>query len=226
MSSHSFSSILYGVAEDQKVATIAFKRPRHFNAIDPKLPGEIRAAVRLGNGDAKVHCIIIKGNGPGFCGGCDLNLTAEQGDVSKGFDPFIDYQMMKEYTESYAELLRSHKPTIAQVHGAAVAGGSGIALSCDLVIMAEDARIGYTPTRVWGCPRTAMWTYRLGPEKSKRMLFTGDLVNGKEAESMDMVLKGGSLQSTRAYRPVSGRSDQDGPCEPAVDLEASGQQYH
>ncbi|OCT53235.1 3-hydroxybutyryl-CoA dehydratase-like protein, mitochondrial [Cladophialophora carrionii] len=198
MSSQSFSSILYGVSADHKVATITLNRPQHFNAIDSKLPSEIRAAVRLANADAKVHCIVIKGNGPGFCGGYDLNLTAEQAvrgttegsqDVSKGYDPLVDYQMMKEYTECYAELFRSHKPTIAQVHGAAVAGGSDIALSCDLVVMAEDARIGYTPTRVWGCPTTAMWTYRLGPEKAKRMLFTGDLVSGKEAESMGLVLK-------------------------------------
>ena len=55
--------------------------------------------------------------------------------------------------------------------------------------MADDARIGYMPTRVWGCPTTAMWTYRLGPEKAKRMLFTGDKVTGIEAERMGLVLK-------------------------------------
>ncbi|RVX73575.1 hypothetical protein B0A52_02463 [Exophiala mesophila] len=198
MSSPSFTCILYEVSEDGKVATITLNRPQRFNAIVPKLPVEIRAAVRLANADNKVHCIIIKGNGKGFCGGYDLEVSAEAAqrgvtggsqDVSQGYDPFIDYQLMKEYTECFAELFRSHKPTIAQVHGAAVAGGSDIALCCDLVIMADDARIGYTPTRVWGCPSTAMWTYRLGPEKAKRMLFTGDLITGKEAESIGLVLK-------------------------------------
>jgi enoyl-CoA hydratase len=78
-------------------------------------------------------------------------------------------------------LWKSSKPTIAKVHGAAAAGGSDIALCCDLLVMADDARIGYMPTRVWGCPTTAMWTYRLGPARAKQMMFTGDLISGKQA---------------------------------------------
>lgn len=70
-------------------------------------------------------------------------------------------------------LWRSYKPTIAKVNGIAVGGGSDIALCCDLVIMENDAKIGYPPSRIWGCPTTAMWVYRLGAEKAKRMLFTG-----------------------------------------------------
>jgi hypothetical protein len=64
--------------------------------------------------------------------------------------------------------------------GFAVAGGSDIALCSDMIVMAEDARIGYPPVRVWGCPTTAMWVYRLGAEKAKRMLFTGDKITGIE----------------------------------------------
>jgi enoyl-CoA hydratase len=78
-------------------------------------------------------------------------------------------------------LWRSPKPTIAKVHGYAAAGGSDIALSCDLLVMADDARIGYMPTRVWGCPTTAMWTYRLGAARAKQMMFTGDTIDGKKA---------------------------------------------
>jgi enoyl-CoA hydratase len=193
-----FKSILYNTSPDGKVAYIILNRPAHFNAIDTHLPADIRAAVRLANQDNQVHCIVIKGNGAGFCGGYDLNLWAADAtrgktggsqDVSKGYDPFEDYLMMKEYSDCFTELFHSHKPTIAQVHGAAAAGGSDIALSCDMVVMADDARIGYTPTRVWGCPTTAMWTYRLGPEKAKRMLFTGDLVNGKQAAEMGLILQ-------------------------------------
>lgn len=198
MSTQEFKTISYDTYPTARVATITLNRPRSLNAIIPDLPFELRAAVRLANSDPHIHCIVLKGNGPGFCGGYDLNVSATNAqrgstggsqDVSVGYDPFQDYQMMNEYTECFAELFHSHKPTIAQVHGAAVAGGSDIALSCDLVIMADDARIGYPPTRVWGCPTTAMWTYRLGPEKAKRMLFTGDIVNGKTAEEMGLVLK-------------------------------------
>jgi enoyl-CoA hydratase len=75
------------------------------------------------------------------------------------------------------------------VQGYAVAGGSDIALSADLVLMAEDAQIGYPPARVWGCPTTAMWVYRVGAERAKRMLLTGDLVDGREAARMGLVLE-------------------------------------
>jgi enoyl-CoA hydratase len=93
----------------------------------------------------------------------------------------VDYAYMKRNTEDFMALWRSPKPTIAKVHGAAVAGGSDIALCCDLLVMADDARIGYMPTRVWGCPTTAMWTYRLGPIRAKQLMFTGDLIDGRKA---------------------------------------------
>ena len=86
-------------------------------------------------------------------------------------------------------LFRSKRPVICKVHGFAVAGGSDIALCSDMIVMAEDARIGYPPVRVWGCPTTAMWVYRLGAEKAKRMLFTGDKITGVEAAALGLVLK-------------------------------------
>ena len=91
-----------------------------------------------------------------------------------------DYAVMKRNTEDFMSLWRSYKPTICKVHGYAAAGGSDIALCCDLIVMADDAKIGYMPARVWGCPTTAMWVYRLGPQRAKRMLFTGDLIDGRD----------------------------------------------
>jgi enoyl-CoA hydratase len=93
----------------------------------------------------------------------------------------VDYAYMKKCTEDFMSLWRCSKPTIAKVHGHAVAGGSDIALCCDLLVMASDARIGYMPTRVWGCPTTAMWTHRLGPARAKQMMFTGDTIDGLTA---------------------------------------------
>lgn len=198
MAESEFHSILYEKSADGKVAYITLNRPSRLNAIDAHMPLEIRAAVRQANHDAGVHCIVLRGAGAGFCGGYDLVLSAETAqrgttlgsqDLSQGYEPFGDYLMMRECTDCYAALFHSHKPTIAQVHGAAAAGGSDIALSCDLVVMADDARIGYPPARVWGCPTTAMWAHRVGMERAKRMLFTGDLVDGKEAAAMGLVLK-------------------------------------
>jgi enoyl-CoA hydratase len=94
---------------------------------------------------------------------------------------------MWELTQHYMAIWRCNKPVIAKIHGAAVAGGSDIALCCDMIVMADDARIGYPPVRVWGVPTTMMWVYRLGIENAKRMLFTGDLVTGAEAAAMGLV---------------------------------------
>ena len=198
MEPESLKSVRYSTSPDGKVATITLNRPSHLNAIDAHMPRDILSAVQAANADPRVHCIVVKGAGGGFCGGYDLNVYAAQAqrgsthgsqDASAGYDPLADFQVMNECTRCFAALFHSHKPTVAQVHGAAVAGGSDIALSCDLVVMADDARIGYPPARVWGCPTTAMWAYRVGVEKAKRMLFTGDLVSGKEAADMGLVLK-------------------------------------
>jgi len=105
------------------------------------------------------------------------------------WDPMIDYKFMRSCTDNFMSLWRSYKPVICKVHGYAVAGGSDIALCADIVLMADDAMIGYPPARVWGCPTTMMWVYRLGAEKAKRMLLTGDLINGKEAERMGLIYK-------------------------------------
>jgi enoyl-CoA hydratase len=104
------------------------------------------------------------------------------------WDPMIDFDMMHRNTQDFMSLWRSHKPTIAKIRGFAVAGGSDIALCCDLIVMADDAKIGYPPTRVWGCPTTAMWVYRIGAERAKRMLLTGDLISGVEAKSIGLVI--------------------------------------
>lgn len=170
-----------------RVARLRLNRPERFNAITHEMPGEIRAAVEWANQAKEVHVIVVEGAGKGFCGGYDLADTAEQHmdhpcqQEAYPWDPMVDYGTMKRYTEDFMSLWRSAKPTIAKVHGAAVAGGSDIALCCDLLVMADDARIGYMPTRVWGCPTTAMWTYRLGATRAKQMMFTGDVINGKTA---------------------------------------------
>src|SRR5205823_2517972 len=97
------------------------------------------------------------------------------------WDPIADYQGMSGFVDAYMELWRSPKPVIAQVHGYCVGGGTDLALCCDLIACAEDCRIGYPPARVWGSPTTAMWVYRLGLERTKRLLLTGDALDGRTA---------------------------------------------
>jgi len=191
-------SILYHV--EGRVATVTLNRPARMNAISLEMPAGIAAAVDRANRDDGVHVIVLTGAGEGFCAGYDLVEFAEAagerpgsqlggGAGSAAWDPMADYFAMHEFTQHFMSLWRSHKPTIASVHGPAVAGGSDIALCCDLVVMADEAVIGYPPARVWGCPTTAMWVYRLGAERAKRMLLTGDLVDGREAARLGLVLE-------------------------------------
>jgi len=194
-----YRSTTYGV--EGRIATITLDRPARMNAISLEMPGEIADAVERANRDDAVHVIVLTGAGEGFCSGYDLVEFAEKPGEQPGsqlggagvdprpWDPMADFFGMYGFTQQFMSLWRSYKPTIARVHGPAVAGGSDIALCCDLVVMAEEAVIGYPPARVWGCPTTAMWVYRLGAERAKRMLLTGDLVDGREAARLGLVLE-------------------------------------
>ncbi len=186
------AKVLY--EKDGRIGRITLNRPDVMNAIDDEVPGLIQDAVKAAEADPGVHVIILAGNGPAFCAGYDLTYYAEgngSGEATQEmpWDPMKDYAFMWANTQKFMSIFRCLKPVIAQVHGFAVAGGSDIALCADLVVMAEDAKIGYMPARVWGCPTTAMWVYRVGPEKAKRMLFTGDKITGREAAEMGLVLK-------------------------------------
>jgi enoyl-CoA hydratase len=104
-----------------------------------------------------------------------------EGDLAGPWDPAADFRTMSRYVNSYMALWRAPKPVVAQVHGVCVGGGSDLALCADLIVCADDARIGYPPARVWGSPTTAMWFHRLGLERAKRLLLTGDPMSGTTA---------------------------------------------
>ncbi len=146
-----------------RIARITLNRPEVMNAIDDEVPHLLAQAVDEANSDPDIHVIILSGNGRAFCSGYDLSYYAEgngSGEVTQTmpWDPMKDYVFMSKNTDHFMSLWRSHKPVVCKVQGHAVAGGSDIALCADFLIMAEDAKIGYMPARVWGCPTTAMWT--------------------------------------------------------------------
>jgi len=187
-----FGTVLYEA--DERVATIALNRPERFNAINERMPDDLAAAINYAERQNDVHVIVLTGTGRGFCGGYDLKEFAETKGTNPGiqdmpWDPMIDYAFMSHCTRQFMSIWRCHKPVIGRIQGDAVAGGSDIALCCDIVLMSQTARIGYPPARVWGCPTTAMWVYRIGAEMAKRMLFTGDLISGQEAEKMGLIYK-------------------------------------
>lgn len=187
-----------------RIARITLNRPERGNGITLEMPAEIAACVERANLDPAVHVIALAGNGKGFCGGYDLVLTAEQRiggeliswptgspmdpkvqlanhDPEATWDPMLDYAMMSRNVRGFMSLFHSDKPVICKVHGFCVAGGTDMALCADLLLIEDTASIGYPPARVWGVPTTALWAYRIGPEKAKRLLFTGDCLSGKEA---------------------------------------------
>ena len=189
---------------DDRIARITLNRPDVMNAIDDEVPHELADCVARANADASVHVIVLSGNGPAFCAGYDLTYYAQgtkRNAITQDmpWDPMKDYAFMMRNTELFMSLWRSYKPTLCKVHGYAVAGGSDIALCCDLVIMADDAKIGYMPTRVWGCPTTAMWVYRMGAENAKRMLFSTVKIDGVEAARMNLVHKAVPSAELDAY---------------------------
>jgi enoyl-CoA hydratase len=166
------------------VATLTLNRPERLNAITPELVDDFDAALARALADGEVRVVRLRGAGRAFCAGYDIGWGSEsmrEAEAGGPWDPIADYQTMRRFVDTYMALWRSPKPVVAQVHGYCVAGGTDFALCSDLIVCAEDCRIGYPPARVWGSPTTAMWMYRLGLERCKRLLLTGDPIDGARA---------------------------------------------
>lgn len=164
------------------VATLTLHRPERLNAITAELAADLRAALDEAEADDAVRVIRLKGAGRAFCAGYDIEWGAEamRGE-GETWDPMADYRMMSRFVDTYMRLWRSPKPVVAQVHGFCVGGGTDFALCSDQIVCADECRIGYPPARVWGSPTTAMWLYRVGLERAKRLLLTGDALDGRTA---------------------------------------------
>jgi enoyl-CoA hydratase len=193
-----------------RVARITLDRPERGNAITRQLIAELAASVERADLDPAVHVLSLTGAGSGFCAGYDLVESAERGgmraqadatgagavpagspldpaviganhDPHATWDPMVDYAMMGRNVRGFMSLFECGKPVVCSVHGFCVAGGTDMALCSDLLVIAQDAKIGYPPARVWGSPTTALWAHRVGAQRAKRLLFTGDCLSGAEA---------------------------------------------
>lgn len=194
------------------IARITLNRPERGNGITLDMPQELARCVEQANLDPAIHAIALSGNGRGFCGGYDLVESAEQTtgmspaefipgspldpavftrnhDPAQTWDPMVDYAMMSRNLRGFMSLFHSDKPVVCKVHGFCVAGGTDMALCSDLLVIADDAKIGYPPARVWGVPTSALWAHRIGVEKAKRLLFTGDCLSGKEAAAWGLAVE-------------------------------------
>ncbi|MDA1240303.1 MAG: crotonase/enoyl-CoA hydratase family protein [Chloroflexi bacterium] len=198
------------VEKERGRARITLNRPEKLNALSRQLQRELRAALLDADRDNRVHAVILRGAGRSFCAGYDLTperrLAGETGEAdqyaqvyrhSQAFDD--DVWRMEDAQHDRMTIFDMHKPVIGQVHGFCVAGGTDLVFLCDIVVAAQDARIGFPPVRAMGGPPQHMWTYHVGPQWAKYMLLTGEFVTGVEAEKIGLVWKavpGDDLEET------------------------------
>jgi len=194
----------------ERVARITLNRPDRRNALSWEMLVELRAALLEADDLRAVSVIVLEGAGPDFCAGYDMKSAyaryAAEGDAAldyrSGSGSFDDDAWK---LERFQELLRTaflvHKPVIAKVHGHCVAGGTDLALYCDMVIAADDARIGFPATRAMGSPPNHMWFYNVGPQWAKRLLLSGDVVSGADAARIGLAVA--SAPAARLEEEVS-----------------------
>src|SRR5438132_1860943 len=175
------------------VRSIVLSRPEAYNTITPTLRDELAAALDEADADPAVHAILLRAEGPAFCAGYGLDWSTEaqaaEGRRERVWDSVADLRMISTFVDTYMKLWYAKKPTIAAVQGWCIGGGTDLVLCADIVIAGEGASFGYPPSRVWGTPATAMWVYRMGLERAKRYLLTGDEIPAPEAARIGLVLE-------------------------------------
>ena len=183
------------------VRSIWLTRPEAYNTITPALRDELAAAIDEADADNAVHVILLRAEGRAFCAGYGLDWATAapptggaRPDVrprreERVWDSVADMAMMNRFVATYMKLWYASKPTIAAVQGWCIGGGTDLVLCADLIIAGEGASFGYPPARVWGTPTTAMWVYRMGLERAKRYLLTGDEIKAPEAARIGMILE-------------------------------------
>jgi len=212
---------------DGRIGRITLDRPERGNGITLAMPVELAAAVEEANLDPAVHVIALAGNGNGFCGGYDLGAAETFGagpggepsgspgdpvtvaanhDPERTWDPVLDFQMMSRNLRGFMSLFHSDKPVVCKVHGFCVAGGTDMALCSDLIVVEDRAKIGYPPARVWGVPTSMLWAQRIGLERARRLLFTGDSIDGLTAVEWGLATESAPLADLdEAFERLLGR---------------------
>ena len=181
------------------VRSIVLSRAREYNTITPELRDELAAAIDEADADPDVRVILLRADGPAFCAGYGLDWAvagqaaegrrSADGRPARAWDSVADWRMMKRFVDTYMKLWYAQKPTIAAVQGWCIGGGTDLVLCADMIVAGDSARFGYPPSRVWGTPTTAMWVYRLGLERAKRYLLTGDEIPARRAVEVGLILE-------------------------------------
>jgi enoyl-CoA hydratase len=181
------------VHERDRVRTLTFNRPERHNALTAEMTRRLHEEIRAADARPDIGCVVIRGNGPSFSSGADLVE-----DIGRGDDPDYendyerslrdDIRMLNSGEGGYEALGNLQTPIIAQVQGYCIAGALDLATSCDLLIVAEDAQLGYPITRNIASPPTHNFTYLMGPQWTRYLLYTGDYIDGRTAAAVGLAL--------------------------------------
>ena len=183
------------VEDDGAVRHLVLCRPDEYNTITPQLRDDLGAELERADADNDVKVVLLRAEGRAFCAGFGLDWsTAAQatrdGEGARVWDSVADVRMIGRFGNTFAELHEISKPTVAAVQGWCIAGGTDMVLNADVIVAGESARFGYPPARVWGVPEAPwVWVARLGLERAKRYLFTGDELTAEEAAAAGMILE-------------------------------------
>ena len=159
---------------------LTLNRPAKLNAINVALRDALSAAVAAAIDDDRVRVIVIAGAGRAFCSGYDLS----EGQPASAWGW---REVLAADVAATLEIWRCPKPVIAQLHGYALAGGLELAMACDLVVAADDARLGEPEIRFGSAPVTLLMPFLIGQKRARELLLTGDLVDAREAERIGLV---------------------------------------
>jgi enoyl-CoA hydratase len=181
-----YENLLYETNE--RVATITLNRPEKLNALSLALQNELVGALEAAEADRAVRVIVIKGAGRAFCAGYDLSGGVTGPEASGPPSAVDDAAGLEETLRRLLTIWHLRKPVIAQVHGFCLAGGTQLALICDITVAAEDATFGIPQLPVGIGFVLPFWTWLIGPKKAREVFYRiGSRVTAVEAERMGMV---------------------------------------
>jgi enoyl-CoA hydratase len=183
------------------VCSIILSRPAEYNTITLELRDDLAAAIDLADADPEARVILLRAEGPAFCAGYGLDWSTKAQSENEALSPLrgtgekrvwdsvSDMRFMKGFVDTYMKLWYAQKPTLAAVQGWCIGGGTDMVLCADMIVAGKGARFGYPPSRVWGTPTTAMWVYRMGMERAKRYMLTGDEITAEKAAEIGLILE-------------------------------------
>ena len=186
--------------ERDSIAIITLNRPDKLNTLTDSVVQGVADGIDAATASKEVRAIVLRGEGRVFTAGYDLVADGAGGWGSPydapspepragAWDPVRDYQFMNHNVQRFMKIWHCPKPVIGQIHGWAVGGATDLVLCCDQLFMADDAHIGYAPSRIFGTPTTMLWIYRLGLEHAKQYLLTGEAIDAETALRIGLVSK-------------------------------------